>query len=332
MKTFRVIQIGLGPLGRKIAQYIAQRQGVTTVAAVDRDPRLVGRDLGELCGQPAGGVFLRTDLREAIRETNPDVAILTTVSDMERITPQIEEIVDLGLPVISTCEELSFPWLTAPGLADRVDAAAKANSVAVVGTGVNPGFLMDSLPTFLTAVCQEVNFVQVNRYQDARYRRIPFQQKIGAGLDLEEFEQRKASGSLRHVGLTESIQFIAHHLGWRLDRTEDIIEPVVAGRDYESAGVHVARGDARGVRQTGNGYVDGALKIRLLFQATIGEPESYDEVIVQGTPDLRSRISGGVNGDIATCAISINAVPRILKAQPGLRTMADVPLISYFAG
>ncbi len=331
MKNYRVIQVGLGPLGSKIAQFIQARACATTVAAIDRKAELLGKDLGELTGGAPTGLHIRDDLGNAIRETRPDVAILTTVSDMLRITPQIEELVAMGIPVITTCEELSYPWDCAPDLAGRIDAAAKANSVAVVGTGVNPGFLMDSLPTFLTAVCQQVDFVQVNRFQDAKERRLPFQHKIGAGLSPEAFERRRLDGSLRHVGLTESMQFIAHHLGWKLARTEDIIEPVIAERVYSANGVTVPQGHARGVRQTGNGFdAAGNVRIKLVFQATIGEADSYDEIIIKGEPELTSRIPGGVNGDIATCAISINAIPRILQALPGLRTMADIPLVSYF--
>lgn len=330
MKNIRIVQIGMGPLGIKIANFIAERRGLETVAAVDKNPELVGKDLSELPNCNASGVQIVENLAKAALDTKPDIAVLTTVSDMERVTAHIEEIAALGIPVVSTCEELSFPWNEAPELAQRIDNAAKNNNVAVVGTGVNPGFLMDSLPTFMTAVCQHVETIQVNRYQDAQYRRLPFQRKIGAGATLEEFEQRKQAGSLRHVGLTESMQFIAHRMGWKLDKTEDIIEPVVAEADLQTKDLHIKAGQARGVCQTGNGYVHGELKIKLVFQATVGEPESYDEIIITGNPNLNSRIAGGVNGDVATCAIVLNAIPQVLRAKPGLQTMADIPLVSFF--
>ncbi len=330
MKEIKIVQIGMGPLGIKIANFIADRKGLVTVAAVDKNPELVGKDLSELPNCHASGVTIVESLAKAVTDSKPDVAVLTTVSDMERITPQIEEIVALGIPVVSTCEELCFPWEEAPALAERIDNAAKNNGVAVAGTGVNPGFLMDALPTFLTAVCQQVDTIQVNRYQDAQYRRLPFQRKIGAGNTMAEFEQRKQHGSLRHVGLTESMQFIAHRMGWKLDKTEDIIEPVVADADLQTKDLHIKAGQARGVRQTGNGYVGSELKIKLVFQATVGEPESYDEVVIVGNPNINSRIAGGVNGDVATCAIVLNAIPQVMRAQPGLQTMADIPLVSYF--
>lgn len=330
MKNINILQIGIGPLGVKIAQFIEDRAGLKTIAAVDKAPDLIGRDLGEVCGSAKSGVRIQSNIAEAIKKKKPDVAVLTTVSDMKRIVPQIEEILAHGIPVVSTCEELSFPWKTAPKLAKRLDEAAKAHGVAVLGTGVNPGYLMDALPVFLTAVCQDVKSVTVSRFQNAQFRRIPFQKKIGAGLSLADFQQKIEDGSLRHVGLTESMHLIAHRMGWKLDRTEDLISPVVAKQKIETPAMTITKGNATGVRQEGNGYVNGEVKIRLIFQATVGEKESYDEVVIDGTPGIRSKIEGGVNGDVATCAITLNAIPQLLRSTPGLKTMVDVAPVSFF--
>ena len=331
MKKINILQVGLGPLGVKVANFIVERNNLQTIAAVDLSPDLIGKDLSELPNCQASGVRISGSLEEAIAQQRPDVVVLTTVSDMVRITPQVEAIVAHGIPVVSTCEELSFPWQTAPELSRRIDEAAKANGVGVLSTGVNPGFMMDTLPTMLTAVCQDVRRVTVHRVQNARYRRLPFQKKIGAGLTLEEFETKKQDGSLRHVGLTESIHLIAHRMGWKLDSTEDIIEPIVAESKIETPDMTIPAGHATGVRQTGNGYMNGERKIILVFQATVGEPESYEEVFIAGTPEICSRIPGGVNGDVATCAIALNAIPQLLRSTPGLKTMVDIPPVSFFS-
>ncbi len=327
----KILQIGLGPLGQKIGNYITERKGIKTIAAVDKNPNYIGQDFGQLCGQHPSGVTIKESVTAALEGKKPDVVVLSTVSDLKRISHQIEEIVAFGIPIVSTCEELSYPWDCEPDLANQMDKWAKDKGVAVVGTGVNPGFLMDALPTFLTAVCQDVQTIEIKRYQDAQFRRLPFQQKIGAGLDLAAFEAKKQAGTLRHVGLTESMQLIANRMGWKLDRTEDIIEPVIAQKAVQTAALSVAKGDALGVMQTGKAYVGEELKISLQFKAAIGVPDSYDEVAIKGTPDITSKIAGGVNGDIATCAIVINTIPQILRSTPGLKTMADIPLVAYFS-
>ncbi|MEL6655913.1 MAG: dihydrodipicolinate reductase [Bacteroidota bacterium] len=327
-----IIQIGMGPLGIKMAQYIAARKGFQTVAAVDVNPQLVGQPLKQLAEELSNDVHIEGDITTALSTpaANPQVALLTTVSDVARITPQIEAILAAGIPVVSTCEELSFPWQEDRKLAKRLDDAAKTAGVGVVGTGVNPGFLMDALPSFLSSVCQEVESVKVQRFQDATARRVPFQKKIGAGLSLEQFQEKVQDGSLRHVGLSQSVQFIADKLGWQLDKTEDIISPVIAEQSIQIPSMDIAPGQASGVRQLGKGWMDGEVKILLEFQAAIGEAVSYDEVQISGKPNVNSRIEGGVNGDIATCAITINAIRPLLQAQPGLHTMGSIPSASFW--
>jgi 2,4-diaminopentanoate dehydrogenase len=328
MSELNVIQIGLGPLGVKITRYIAEKQGIKVVGAVDLDPIKVGRDPGELCGLKKMGLTVSDSLAKVVRETKPDAVILTTVSGMREITPQILDIVSHGLPVVSTCEELFYPWKTAPELAGKIDEAAKHNRVAVLGTGVNPGFLMDALPSLLTGACQHVDKITVSRFQNAAFRRLPFIEKIGAGLDPGVFERKKQEGTLRHVGLTESIHFIAACLGWELSKTEDTISPVVTPIEIVTEDITIPGGHAAGVMQIGKGYVEGEERITLNFRAVVGEPDPRDTVEIFGVPNITSTIQGGLNGDVATCAIAINAVRNILKAKPGLRTMADVGIVS----
>jgi hypothetical protein len=331
MNKMKVVQIGLGPLGQKITQFVAQRENIEVVGAIDVSPEIIDRDLGELCGLDNMGIKIQSSLGDCLGGLKPDAVILTTVSTMEKITPQIEEIVSHGIPVVSTCEELSYPWDTSLSLSERIDMVAKANKVAVLGTGVNPGFLMDSLPTFLTSVCQDVQAITVHRIQNATFRRIPFQRKIGAGLTLEQFERKKEEGTLRHVGLIESVQLIASRMGWELSKTEDILVPVITDREIITDAMRIPIGYAAGVQQIGKGYVGNEDKIILVFRASVGEPNPYDSIEIKGTPTIKSIIEGGVNGDVATCAITINALKQIIKTQPGLRTMADISMVSFFS-
>ncbi len=200
MSALKIVQIGLGPLGIKMIQFAKQRTSAFEVVGGVDIHRATADRVGNALNIPTW-----TSIADAMKSAPADVAILTTVSDLARIAPQVEEIVALGLPIVSTCEELSFPWNISPDLSARIDRAAKAKNVAVLGTGINPGFLMDFLPVTLTGVCQRVDRIKITRIQDATHRRVPFQQKIGAGLTMAEFEAKKISGTLRHVGLSESI-------------------------------------------------------------------------------------------------------------------------------
>jgi hypothetical protein len=324
------VHVGIGPLGQKVLRYAVERGCFNIVGAVDPDPEKAGKDLGQLCGIDSLGVTVRDNLADAIKDQSVDVALVTTVSSLVALESQVAKLANAKLNIVSTCEELFFPWKTNPEIAKRIDEICRKNGVACVGTGVNPGYLMDLLPTVLSGLCQDVKKVEVWRVQDASVRRIPFQQKIGAGLTLEQFETKKKAGTLRHVGLPESVDFIAERLGFKLDKSTESLEPVIAESQIDTGYQPIAKGMACGVQQVGRGFVGEREVITLNFRAAVGEPESYDQVHIDGEPEIKSRIAGGVNGDIATCAITLNAVRSILQASPGLKTMAQIPPIAYF--
>ena len=330
-KKIRVIQYGLGPIGCRSVQYLADRGNLELVGAIDSDPQKVGVDVGELAelSEPLG-LRITDDSTSVLREVEADVVVLTTTSSLEQIRPQVLEIISCGKNVVSTCEELMYPWRTGPKLAEEIDLAARKQGVSILSTGVNPGFLMDFLPLVMTSICREVRKVTVERIQDAQFRRLPFQKKIGAGLTVQEFEERVGAGNLRHVGLTESIHLIAAGIGWKLERTEDIIEPVLATKKVVTAELAIEPGKALGVNQVGRGYVGDKELITLIFRATIGEPDPRDRILIQGIPSVDMAIQEGVNGDTATCAIIVNAIPVVIQAPAGLRTMADINPISFF--
>lgn len=329
-KTFRVIQMGLGPIGQRLVQYLAERPYLQLVGALDIDPAKQGQDAGLLAGTRALGVAVSGDGAEVLA-TAADAVILTTGSSLVRIMPQLESCVAAGKAVVSTCEELAYPFADHPAAAERLDRLARDRGVAVLGTGVNPGFLMDALPIFLSSACQQVRSVEVQRHQDAAIRRLPFQRKIGAGLSPDEFAAQFAQGHIRHVGFAQSIRLIARSFGWTLDEVSESVEPVVATQATASAFVEVAAGQCAGLRQIGKGLARGETLVTLELEAYLGHPHPRDTVVVHGQPTLRSTIEGGVDGDIATCAMVINALPALLQAQPGLRTMADIPL-SHWQG
>ncbi|MDI6707461.1 MAG: dihydrodipicolinate reductase [Firmicutes bacterium] len=327
----KVIQYGLGPIGIKLTQYLVDKPAMEIVGAVDIDPKKVGADIGELAGLPEPlGIIVTGDAETLLGEVEADVVALTTTSSLEKIKPLVMEILSHGVNVVTTCEELSYPWLTNPQISGEIDVAAREKNVSVLSAGVNPGFLMDFLPIAVTGVCRQVKRITVERIQDAQFRRIPFQKKIGAGLTVEQFQERVREGTLRHVGLTESIHMIAAKMGWRLDKAEDIISPIIADEKVVAGGLTVEAGKVLGVQQIGRGIVQGEERITLVFRASIGEKDPRDRVVIEGTPDIDMVIKGGVNGDIATCAIVANAIPAVVGARPGLRTMADIEVVSYF--
>jgi 4-hydroxy-tetrahydrodipicolinate reductase len=332
MPNIRVMHYGLGPIGAAIVKQVAARPGFKIVGAIDIDPAKVGRDLGDVVGLPKRiGVKVWDDAARALKAAKADVVVLCTSSSIKKVMPQIETILKSKTAIVSTTEELSYPGYTHIRLARQIHTMAKKAKVGVLGTGVNPGFAMDVLPLMLTAPCRKVNRVVVTRIVDAGTRRLPLQRKVGAGLNLAQFRRALTEGSVRHVGLPESVYMIAAGLGWKLAKVDESIEPAVAPRDLDTEYLRVPAGNAAGIKQSARGYLkSGELCISLDLHMYVGAENPRDHVLIDGEPPIDMTISGGVAGDIATAAIAINAIPRLLAAPAGVMTMKDLPPVVRF--
>ena len=329
----RVVHVGLGPIGAAVARQLAARRGFQIVGAVDIDPDKIGKDAGEVAGLGRRlRVPVTSNIGKTIRAVKPDVAVLCTSSSLRAVMPQFEEVLKSRVPIVTTTEEAAYPAPANRRLAKRIDELARKAKVAVLGTGVNPGFAMDALAITLTGVCESVDRIEIWRVQDARIRRLPFQQKIGAGLTPAQFQAKVADRSVRHVGFTESIQMIADAVGWKLERIVDDVQPKLAETVVASEFLVVEPGQVCGVIQSGTGYVGGQPLIALRLEAYLGAPHPYDSVLIEGSPRLYSKIDGGIHGDIATASIAVNAIPAVLAAAPGFRTMRDMRIPSFYGG
>jgi 2,4-diaminopentanoate dehydrogenase len=255
--VYAVAQMGLGPIGISVARLVASRSSLRLVAAIDPDPSKAGQDLGSVLGLGKQMDVAVAAAEECLRETRPAVVLHCTGSSLAAVLPQLLSAVEAGANVISSCEELAFPYGIHDGLAAQLDQAAKAHDVTVLGTGVNPGFAMDALPLTLTAACQRVDRIIIHRVQEAGNRRKPLQLKIGAGLTVGEFQQRIAAGTVRHVGLPESTRMVADTLGFELDEIVDSIEPVIAKKEVMTEFLTVRAGQVAGVHPIASGMVNG---------------------------------------------------------------------------
>ncbi|MBE9574439.1 MAG: dihydrodipicolinate reductase [Proteobacteria bacterium] len=326
----RVIQYGLGPIGRAVARHVVERTGLKLVGGIDIDPLKVGKDLGEVIGLGrALGLVVAESLAQVLAQTEADLVLHTTSSYFQMFNDQIVEILEAGLDVVSTAEELTFPWLAHTEEAIEINDVAKRIGKTVLATGVNPGFLMDSLPLTLTAICQRVDRIDVTRVINATKRRRPFQAKIGSGMTVESFRAKMQASRIGHVGLPESVGMVFDTLGKKLTRYESNIEPMVADRPIRTEHFEVQTGQVRGLKQAARAYTDESMFMSLTFIAALGEGDDGDTIKITGEPDLEIKLKG-TNGDIATVAIAVNAIRRVREAAPGLVTMRDLPIVTLW--
>lgn len=317
--------MGLGFIGQEIARAALQSEELELVGAVDSNPKLKGRTLTDVLGQPAGTFKVSASLAEAVGKRRGVVVLHATGSRLAQVSAELLAAVKLGCHVVSTCEELAFPYLNHAAAAEVLNRAAEAAGVCVVGTGVNPGFVLDRLVATLGQACGPVHRVKATRVVDARSRREALQRKVGAGLTEEEFFRLVDREQLGHVGLAESAALCALGLGLDCDDFEEEVYPVLAEEDITGGAFVVKAGRVAGIHQVAVGLAEGQEKVRLELTIALGAEEVGDVVRIEADPPLELRIPGGIAGDRATANLVVNAAPRVSRAEPGLLTVLELP-------
>jgi hypothetical protein len=330
LRPIRVAHYGLGAIGSAIARLTTAQRGLGVVGGIDSDPAKVGRDLGDVIGLDQQlGVMVSDDATEVLQRTHPDIVIHATTSLFHEVYPQILDCVVARANVISTCEELVYPYIKAPEASAQLNRLAVLSGVTVLGAGVNPGFVMDLLPLLLTAPCVNIKRISVTRLIDATYRRATVHERIGAGLTQDQFRDHVAQGKVRHVGLSESIHMLADGLGWQLSRVTETIDPITADEWVQMRYKTVAPGQVAGIRQSARGWMHGRDVLTLVWEQAVGTRDTHDAIKIEGTPSVDLVIRGGLHGEHAAAALILHAIPRVLAASPGLTTVLALPPIHY---
>jgi 4-hydroxy-tetrahydrodipicolinate reductase len=319
-----VALVGLGAIGREVASAVLDTPELRLVAAMDVDPQLIGKPLSGLLGRAAGDLQVEEESARVLARAEGGVLLQVTGSRLPTVAAQIERAVGVGLNVVSSCEELAFPWLNHPEVAEKLEKLAQKHGVSVLGTGVNPGFVLDRLVCTLASVAGKVTRVVAERVVDASSRREQLQRKVGAGLTREQFERAVGAGKVGHVGLVESAALVSAGLGLSCDEFEESIEPFMATRAVQGP-VPVDIGRVAGSSQVARGFASGREVVTLSVTIAVGAPDPHDSIRIEGDPPLRFRAEGGVPGDRATIWSIVNAIPPVVTAEPGLLTVLDLP-------
>lgn len=322
----KIAQFGLGPIGRACLQLLAEKPWAEIVGAVDIDPGLEGKDVAGVCGlgrYEAGRVH--STFGGLCAEARPDVVLHTAGSRAAEAFRQCRPVLESGVSVVSSCEELLFPWHRAPAEAAEAGEICRSTGARILGTGVNPGFVFDLLPATLLGVCRQVRGVRGRRVVDASLRRQPLQKKIGSGQDPEVFRGLWKQGKAGHAGFQESLLLLAHALGWKTGPVTETLEPVVAERDLATEFFRVKAGQTRGLHQTVRAESKEGFPIVLELTMALDEPDPEDWIRLDSDPPVTVRVEGGISGDRATVASLVNAVPRLLACPAGIRLVIDLP-------
>jgi hypothetical protein len=323
-ETIPVGVMGLGSIGRLIAGAALSSPELSLVAAIDRAPSLAGRALSQLVPGAPASVTVSCRLEDIAPALKGGVLLHATSSRFDAALPELESAIEAGIHVVSTCEELAFPWLKHPEEADRLDQKAESHGVTVLGTGVNPGFVLDRLVAAAGSVVGKIRKVHAQRVVEVLGRREALQRKVGVGLTEAEFEARVEAGGFGHVGLAESAALCALGLGLDFDELEEEVRPVLAEEEV-SGPPRIGQGMVAGLYQQVRGFDEGQEVINLELTIAALVDEAFDHLEIDATPPVRLKVFGGYGGEEATAWAVVNAAARVCRAEPGILTVLELP-------
>ncbi len=338
MKKIRVVQWGLGAMGSGMARLMLEKEGLELAGGIDMRPDYVGKDLGEVLGVGRTlGVAVTNDPAKVLDAARVDLVVIATTSWTKEQMPDLRKILAAGINCISIAEEMASPEAQSPELAAEIDALAKANGVTVLGTGVNPGFVLDLLVVLLSGVCHHVERIEASRVNDLSPYGPTVMKTQGVGTTPEEFAKGIADGTIvGHVGFPESIRMISDALGLGVERIEQTREPIVSKVYRETAHVKIAPGMVAGCAHTAVGYANGKPVVKLVHPQQV-HPHlegqgTGDYINVYGKPEIHMSTGPEIAGGIATMGVAVNMIPHVVAATPGLKSMIDLPVPAALMG
>ncbi len=339
MENVKVILWGLGAMGSGMAiDILTNKQGIEIVGAIGQNPVKIGKDLGEVLGLDRRlGITVSNEPEQVLKSVKADIVLHSTKSFANDVFPELSLIVRSGKNVITIAEEMSAPQAETPDLAVKLDTLARQNNVTILGTGVNPGFVLDTLILTMTGACQVVNKIWASRVNDLSPFGPTVMKTQGVGTTVEEFYTGVKSGTIvGHIGFRQSIYLIAEALGWKLDDIVETKEPIVTNVYRETPHVKVQPGKVAGCRHIARGYKDGVEIITLEHPQQIHPDlegvKTGDYIVIEGTPTIKFSDEQEIPGGTGTMATAVNMIPQVINAQAGLLTMPELPVISALMG
>ena len=333
-ENVKVVIWGFGAMGSGMAKMLLTKKGVDIVGVCDRHETRVGKSMFEVLGQARGErpeVIIKDKIEEVIYTGVADVVLCATDSFTRNAFPRLKYCLEQKINVISTAEEMAYPQAQEPDLAIELDKIAKENGVSILGTGINPGLIMDLLVVILTGCMTDLSHVEAKRVNSLSPFGHTVMEEQGVGITMDEFNKGVEEGTLAgHVGFEESIAMIADAVGWKVDKVVTQMKPIQTDVDRKSPHGFAAAGNVAGVNMTGQGYVGGQPIIDMIHPQQI-EPEQVgvqtgDYITLKGTPEVNMAITPEVEGGLGTIAMCVNMIPQIINAEPGLKTMLDLPV------
>ena len=329
-----VVIWGFGAMGSGMAKMILAKQGFDIVGICDNYENYVNHSMFQILNIPNPydhDVIITKDIDMLLDQTKPDIVLLATDSFTQSAYPKIKQIIEKGINVISTAEEMAYPLANEPELAASMDALAKKHGATILGTGVNPGMMMDLLAICMSGVMNHVKHMEISRINSLSPFGKTVMEEQGVGLSQEAFQQKCDAGEMAgHVGFKESVYMIANAIGVEVSSFKQWMKPIITTFDRKSPHGFAKKGHVCGVEMSAEATLSNGQTIKMYHPQQI-EPEmagikTGDYIKIDGQPAINLANVPEVEGGLGTISICVNMIPHVINASPGLKTMIDLPV------
>ncbi len=324
----RALLFGFGSLGRALLAALQGAGDIEIVAIIDDAPALAGQAVAALLPGNASDLVIRADLPAA---DGPTVLFHASTSAPDRATREIIQAIEAGYSVISAAEWMFHPWLRFGEAAAHIDGAARAAGTVVLGCGINPGFVFETLPILLARTVAQVDRLEILRISNVCGVGPADFAHLGFGLTVERFAERVADGSIEgHMGFPESVAALAECAGIAIDTITDRLEPTLAAAPITLAHRTVAAGEVAGITQIATGALAGRDRIVMTLEMFL-DPEAHgrsprEAIALEGSRSFQLALSPAAPPVPGAAAMMMHAARSLAATEPGLVSLLDLPL------
>lgn len=334
----KVVQFGTGKMAKYTMRYVYEKGG-EVVGAIDVNPAVIGKDIGEIIGCENKNVKVTSfeDAEAMLKEVKPDICVVETMSLIKDLEDPFMLCAKLGINAISTCEEAFFPWNSNPNLTKKIDELAKQTGCTITGSGYQDIY-WGQLITSIAGSTQKITKIKGSTSYNVEDYGIALANAHGAGLTLDEFDKQVAivdkisdeernkiiqSGDYLPSYMWNTNGWLCEKLGLTIKSQTQVTVPTTNKEDIYSStlGMTVKAGDATGMSAVVTTETEEGITIESECIGKVYSKEDYDknEWTVYGEPNTTITVARPSTVEL-TCATIVNRIPDVINAQPGYVT------------
>ena len=347
MEKVKAVQYGVGKMSVYTMRYMIE-EGIEIVGAVDVNPEVVGKDIGEILGTEPKGVVVvdAKDARNMMETTKPDICVVTTRSLIAELEEPLMMCAELGVNAITTCEEAFYPINSNPNLTKKIDETAKKNNCTITGSGYQDIY-WGQLVTSIAGSTQSIKKIKGSSSYNVEEYGIALAEAHGAGLTLSEFDEKVASVDRMpeeaRQAIIEKGEYTPSYMwnvnGWLCSKlgltiksqTQKCVPQTYKEDIYSSTlNMTVKAGDATGMSAVVTTETEEGITIETECIGKVYAPDEFDRNVwtVEGEPTTTITVEKPATVEL-TCATIVNRIPDVLKAKPGYVTTEQMGDLSF---